>query len=73
MREGKDRDECIQYQKLELSSFGGGGGGEVGITPVILTEDTSTGNKKMMTKLKNQTNRVQPVTNGFCFLKFPYL
>ena len=27
MREGKDRDECIQYQKLELSSFGGGGGG----------------------------------------------
>ena len=38
-----------------------------------LTEDTSTGRRKMMTKLKNHTTKVQPVANGFCFLKLPYL
>lgn len=27
----------------------------------------------MMTKLRNQTRRVQPVTKGLCFLKLPYL
>ena len=38
-----------------------------------LTEDTSTGSKKIMTKLRNHTSRVHPVTKGLCFLKFPYL
>ena len=38
----------------------------------VLTEDTSTGRRKMMTKLMNQMIRVHTVTNGFCLLMSPY-
>ena len=40
---------------------------------MILTEETSTGNRKIMTNDKNQTTNVEIVTTGFCLLIFEYL
>ena len=38
-----------------------------------LTEETSTGNKNMMTNERNHTINVDIVTNGFCLLRSAYL